>query len=75
MNPRATHENPLVMRSSLAGDEHQGAEVPTGARTVQPPPRSASLFRVHHSPAAGRRDLLAAQRREPGPYRARLPQA
>ena len=32
LNQRATHENPLVMRSSLAGDEHQGAEVPTVAR-------------------------------------------
>ena len=29
LNLRATHENTLVMRSSLSGDEDQGAEVPT----------------------------------------------
>ncbi len=28
LNPRATHENTLVMRSSLGGDEDQGAEMP-----------------------------------------------
>jgi hypothetical protein len=28
LNRRATHENTLVMRSSLGGDEDQGAEMP-----------------------------------------------
>ena len=28
LNPRATHENTLVMRRSLDGGEDQGAEVP-----------------------------------------------
>ena len=32
LNPRATHENTLVMRSSLGGDEDQGAEVPRVVR-------------------------------------------
>jgi hypothetical protein len=32
LNPRATHENTLVMRSSLDGDEDQGAELPVVAR-------------------------------------------
>ena len=31
-NPRATHENTLVMRSSLDDDEDQGAEVPAVVR-------------------------------------------
>jgi hypothetical protein len=30
LDPRATHENTLVMRSSLGGDEDQGAEAATG---------------------------------------------
>jgi hypothetical protein len=32
LRPRATHENPLVMRSSLDGDEDQGAELPAVTR-------------------------------------------
>ena len=32
LNPRATHRDTLVMRSSLGGDEDQGAEVATVVR-------------------------------------------
>ena len=31
-NPRATHENTLVMRRSLVSDEDLGAEAPTALR-------------------------------------------
>jgi hypothetical protein len=31
-NPRATHENTLVMRRSLGSDEDLGAEAPTALR-------------------------------------------
>ena len=31
-NPRATHENTLVMRGSLVNDEDLGAEAPTALR-------------------------------------------
>jgi hypothetical protein len=32
LNPRATHENTLVMRRSLVSDEDLGAEAPTALR-------------------------------------------
>src|SRR5689334_11310896 len=45
LNQRATHENTLVMRSSLGGDEDQGAEVATVVRDRRRRVRSARGLR------------------------------
>jgi hypothetical protein len=73
LNPRATHENTLVMRRSLDGGEDQGAEVQYGVGAensvtsphatwayswIRPPSRSRRSTRIF-APIAGGRERPA----------------